>query len=131
MVYLGGGWFNPEMERAINDIKLATQGYKVFSPREDTNPEFGWDAVFAKNMEMLDKCDLVVASTVCKDMGTLFECGYAHSIGKKIVYYSPGLKGDFNLMLAKSAHRVCTTFEELVEAAKDGFQYKEYVGEIE
>ena len=131
MVYIAGGWFNPEMAAAIDDIKLALQGYEVFSPKDDTNPKFGWDAVFAKNIENLKNCELVVASTVDKDMGTLFECGYANAIDKKIVYYAPGLKGDFNLMLAKSAHRVCVTFEELLEAAADGFQYKEYKGSIE
>ncbi len=131
MIYIAAGWFTPEMESAIKDIKMALHGYKVFSPREDTNPEFGWDAVFTKNIENLKDCDMVVASTIGKDMGTLFECGYAHSLGKSIIYYAPGLEGDFNLMLAKSAHRVCITFEELQEAAMAGFEYKEYIGEIE
>ena len=131
MIYIAGGWFSPEMEKAVEEIKLALNGYDTFYPREDTNPGFGWDAVFAKNMSSIDNCSLIVASTVGKDMGTLFECGYAHSKGKSIVYYAPGLEGQFNLMLAKSAHRVCTSYDELVQAATEGFEYKEYTGEIE
>jgi len=131
MVYIAAGWFSDEQHKALEEIKDVLKGWKVFSPKDDTNPDYGWDTVFSKNMENLDKCDLVVASTVGKDMGTLFECGYAHAIGKKIVYYAPGLEGDFNLMLAKSASRVCTSFEELEQAMIEGFATKEYVGEIE
>jgi len=131
MIYCAGGWFSAAQEKALEEIKLALNGYNVFYPREDTNPGFGWDAIFAKNMAIIDVCDYVIASTVEKDMGTLFECGYAYSKGKKIIYYSPGLKGDFNLMLAKSAHRVCTSFEELQEAAIEGFIKAPYKGGIE
>ncbi len=131
MVYIAAGWFNDEQYKALEEIKLVLSGWKHFSPKDDTNPEEGWDKVFSDNMTNLNMCSLVVASTVGKDMGTLFECGYAHAIGKKIVYYAPGLEGDFNLMLAKSAHRVCTSFKELEQAAIEGFDYKEYIGEIE
>jgi len=131
MIYIAAGWFTPSQEKALEEIESALVGLEVFSPRVDTDPVKGWDNVFNQNIENLTKCKLVLASTVDKDMGTLFECGVAYANNIPIVYYTPGLKGKFNLMLAKSARRVCTTYEELIEAVDDVFLEKKYIGDIE
>jgi nucleoside 2-deoxyribosyltransferase len=133
-IYIAAGWFTPEQEKARQDVLNVLSKYvireHIFSPKEDS--VLGdWDEVFQENLRQISRATFVVASTVGKDMGTLFECGYAHNEGIPIVYYAPGLEGDFNLMLAKSAQRVCTSKEDLMNAMMDDFRYKEYVGEIE
>ena len=132
-VYIAGGWFTPEQEKAQMDIVLAVEGAGIenFNPKVDSKPKRGWDSVYKTNLLEIQKADIVIASTVGKDMGTLFECGYATAAGTPVVYYAPGLDGDFNLMLAKSARRVCTTVKELECAIEDGFISVEYKGEIE
>jgi nucleoside 2-deoxyribosyltransferase len=58
--------------------------------------------VFAENINQIKNCDVLVASTVGKDMGTLFECGAAYILGKPIIYFWES-EGPLNLMLAGSA----------------------------
>ena len=134
-VYIAGGWFNLLQMSAVTDIECALidKGHDVFSPRLDNLGEDGidWTGVYNKNLLMIDNCDIVIASTSGKDMGTLFECGYAAARDKKIIYYAPGLDGKFNLMLAKSAVRVCTSLKELIVCINEGFSEEEYTGSIE
>ncbi len=133
--YVAAGWFTPKQESARLEILYVLSKYMsrqdVFSPKDDSSPDDGWDNVFKENIKHIKESTFVVASTVGKDMGTLFECGYAHAEGIPIIYYAPGLFGDFNLMLAKSAHRVCTSKEDLLNAMLDDFRPQEYKGEIE
>jgi len=79
---------------------------------------------------MIDECDIVIASTEGKDMGTLFECGYAFAKNKPVVYYAPNIH-KFNLMLAKSARAVALTPDSLFRMAKNDFPAVDYVGGIE
>ena len=50
-----------------------------------------------------------------KDIGTIWEAGYAHANEIPIVYFCQGLPegAKFNLMLARSGVKVCTSFEQL------------------
>lgn len=117
--YLASGWFDIKQENARQEILASCRLAKieVYSPKEDllyvpgvTRPQ----EVFDENIEQIRKTDFMIASTVGKDMGTLFECGCAFTINKPIVYYWPGGKGNFNLMLSQSAHVVTTTPQDLL-----------------
>ena len=54
-------------------------------------------------------------NTSYRDIGTIFEAGVAFQAGKPIVYFCEGLPdgAKFNLMLARSGVKVCTTIEQL------------------
>ncbi len=90
--YVSSGWFTDEQEDARQDILYAIDecGYDAYSPREDllyVPGETKAADVFAENIRMINECDIVIASTAGKDMGTIFECGVAYSVGVPIVYY--------------------------------------------
>ena len=140
--YLASGWFNPEQEKARQDILKVLKEYKAkyFSPREeivcapDANEE-EQQKVFDGNINAIKDSFFMIASTVGKDMGTLHETGHASALNIPIIYYCPGLKGNFNLMLAQTAIAVATTEEELQEHVENilnnKFYTKKYRGTIE
>ena len=71
-----------------------------------------------------------MAITDEKDIGTIWEAGYAYGIGKEIVYYAETL-GDnpFNVMLGKSGIGIFTKYNDFVEAtAADMFFNKNEKG---
>ena len=57
----------------------------------------------------------MLVNTRDKDIGTIWEAGYAFAHKRPIVYFCAGLPegAKFNLMLARSGIKVCTSFEEL------------------
>ncbi len=137
-VYTAGGWFNLLQMMAMKDIEAILDANEIeyFSPRLHNKGVPGmsdeaWNDVYQRNIDELHECDIVIASTENKDMGTIFECGYATAINKPVIYYAPNLSGDFNLMLAKSAWAVATTAGELHDLAKNNFPQKQYIGEME
>ena len=91
--------------------------------------------MFNDNCNAIKSSRAVFAVTDGKDVGTIWEAGYAHGIGKPVVYYAETL-GDnlFNLMLAQSGNEVFTsqnevTYGALIDAIL-GFK-KPYKGAIE
>ena len=132
-VYVAAGWFTPEQEQARKDILKACESHDLFSPKEDNLIFEGDDlkAGFEINLAEINRADIVVASTVGKDMGTIFECGYAYAMGIPVVYYAPRLDGLFNLMLAQSARSVHTTTTSLHASAQWDFPEQPYTGGIE
>lgn len=134
-VYLAGGFFTEVQNDIMEQLEnvMAKYGVATFSPRRDNLGTLGcdWDSIYRKNIEELHTCNLVFASTQDKDMGTIFECGYATAINKPIAYYAPNLEGLFNLMLAKTSIGVCTSIDGLEEYVRNGFQAQEYTYEME
>ena len=134
-VYLAGGFFTDVQNNIMAELEnaMSMHGVNTFSPRRDNLGTLGcdWDAIYKRNIEELHTCDMVFASTQDKDMGTIFECGYATAIGKPIAYYAPNLSGLFNLMLAKTSIGVCTSREQLIEYVAMGMPNMEYVHEME
>lgn len=133
-VYLASGWFTPAQEKArLEMLNTISKDHFVFSPKDDNlgTEDSDFSSIFQANIREIENCDIMVASTIDKDMGTLFECGVAYAKGIPIVYYAPGLSGPFNLMLAESAVSVCTTQPSLHVASQLDFPAKQYSGEIE
>lgn len=79
--------------------------------------------------------DIAIIGTEGKDFKCLFLAGYAYALGIPIVYFCPGLKGNFNLMLSGSAACVATTEAELeghLIALRFDLNYvKPYLGTVE
>lgn len=117
-VYIASGWFTPDQEAARLQILRACKAADivVYSPKDDMlygNTEHSSTEVFTENLIQIRKCDAMIASTVGKDMGTVFECGYAYSHKIPIIYFHRSIK-PFNLMLAESAAYVAKSFIDLV-----------------
>ncbi len=139
--YLASGWFSTVQERGRQICLEALNKCSVrfYNPHDDIVPADAggsWqERVFAANLTEIESADFLVVNTAEKDMGTIFEAGYAHASGVPIIYFCEGLKGNFNLMLSRSGIAVATNLEELVEHIsgflKNDEYYVEYKGEIE
>lgn len=143
-VYFASPFFTPEQvereERLKN--KLRALGYEVWSPKENfvCPPNANSETrakTFKGNVKAILESDIVFAVTDGKDVGTIWEAGFAFAISliaefPKIVYYCETLNGgQFNLMLAESGNVVITDFaqlDRLPELLKTG---NKFVGEIE
>ena len=141
--YIAAGWFTDEQEAARLEVLRALKVAKIpaYSPKDDLLFVPGNDPydVFNANVYEIRSCDFMVASTEGKDMGTLFECGYAYGAGIPIIYYYTGT-GPFNLMLSCSAFCVASNYSDLVKILKsidtEGSIFKRkhdilYKGELE
>jgi nucleoside 2-deoxyribosyltransferase len=127
-IYLAAGWFSEEQEQARLEVLsvLKTLVCDFYSPKD--HGEGVTDEVFQKNLDYVSTADYIVASTEGKDMGTLFECGYAFRANVPIIYYFRG--SSLNLMLAKSAYAVCHSPDDLLRFLKSP-TYRPYIGDME
>ena len=139
-LYLASPFFNDEQVEREERIKkkLRDLGITVLSPKEfcfcppDASDELR-EKVFADNIQHINEADAIFAITNGKDMGTIFEAGYAYAINKPIIYFCEGLSGQFNLMLAQSGRIVLTDDSftlENIQSALSGSRVK-FEGEIE
>ena len=111
-----------QREEAVKNA-LRNEGYTVYSPRENgiLTPDATDEVrtkIFKDNCEAIQKSHRILAITDEKDIGTIWEAGYAYGIGKEIVYYAETLGNNpFNVMLGKSGIGIFTKYNDLVEAA--------------
>jgi len=123
-VYLASGWFNPtqadeltKLEKIFDDrsnwIELASPR-RIFICPPDAPKDVQTD-VFSGNLEHIETASFLLVNTRDKDIGTIWEAGYGYSHKKPIIYFCNGLPAGakFNLMLARSGIKVCTSFEQL------------------
>lgn len=114
-IYFASPFFNPEQierEEALKQI-LRNQGLRVFSPKEYsklscTASKEERQLVFNQNLESINNSFALFAITDGKDMGTIWEAGYAYAKNKPIIYFAEtlGKNQEFNLMLAQSGRLV-------------------------
>jgi nucleoside 2-deoxyribosyltransferase len=147
-VYIASPFFNEEQLERVKFIedKLKELNYDFFSPRLDTyvKPDSDNDArwkAFQDNLKGIKDSSFIIAVTDGKDVGTMFECGYAFSEGVSIIYFAETLgERPFNLMLAMSGDAVCKSRDELIKKLEEiktsGIQLSlvnntEFKGEIE
>lgn len=126
-LYLASPFFNDEQNEREERVKakLRELGFDVFSPKEacvikPNESVEKQEEVFEGNINGIVSCDVLFAITDGKDIGTIWEAGFANGLNaaganKTIVYYCETLPkgGKFNLMLARSADIVITKFEDL------------------
>lgn len=154
--YLSSGWFKDKTPNS-NDVNaqertrltvysaLAKHKINIFSPKDEAvvgeeGAPIG-KKILDANIAAIDAATFCIVNTEGKDMGTLFEAGYAYAHHIPIIYYwehaDPTAK--FNLMLAFSGVTVCSTEKELNDfldlLIKEDFNFakceKEYEGNIE
>lgn len=140
-VYIAAPFFNSEQLMTVERIKilLTNSGVEFFSPKDECMFEKGVTKpkdILRMNVNAIENCDLMIAVTEGKDMGTLFECGYAYAMGIDVIYFwendDPKLK--FNLMLSGSGYAVAKNYDELDSFLCDfleGHGANEYDGELE
>lgn len=154
--YLSSGWFKDktpgsqdvnaqERTRLTVYSALAKHKINIFSPKDEAvvgepGAPLG-KKILDANVEAIDGATFCIVNTEGKDMGTLFEAGYAYAKKVPIIYYwehaNPTDK--FNLMLAFSGVIVCSNEKELNDfldlLIKENFDFskceKEYEGNIE
>lgn len=148
-VYTAAGWFNTiqaeDITRIENIIDSRESWLDIKSPRRifvcppDASKEVQ-ESVFQGNLDHIKSADFVLASTVGPkvDVGTVWECGYSFAVKTPLVYICANLpKGmAFNLMLARSAIKVCLSYEQLEDYldrcnAAGEMLYEPYDKEIE
>lgn len=131
-VYLASPFFRPEQIERVEFIETTLEncGYTVFSPRKEfvVKPNATSEdrkKGFTGNCEAIDKSDFVLAVTDGKDMGTIWEAGYAFAKDKPILYFAETLgNNDFNLMLAESGLLgICKSRDDLERVLRDIYQY--------
>jgi len=118
--YIAAPFFNDMQKAVVDQIKGMCESYelKVYSPKDEclfvpgeTDPR----RIFLDNLKTIKNSDFLIAVTDVKDVGTLFECGYAYAIGTPIVYVwlNHGEGDKFNLMLNESGVVVCKSLYDL------------------
>jgi len=123
-IYLASGWFNPTQDRELSMLESIfdkrEEHFKLSSPRRifvcpPDAPRSVQDETFEGNLTHIKNADFLVVNTRDKDIGTIWEAGFAHACNIPIVYFCAGLPegAKFNLMLARSGVKVCTSFEQL------------------
>jgi len=122
-VYLASGWFSPaaaEELTMLEGVFDSREWIDLASPRRifvcppDASEEVQ-TATFRGNLEHIATSDFLLVNTRDKDIGTIWEAGFAFAHQKPIIYFCAGLPegAKFNLMLARSGVKVCTSFEDL------------------
>jgi nucleoside 2-deoxyribosyltransferase len=116
-IYICSGFFNENQNNKLAAMLKVCKQLKldIYSPRDDflyvpgkTDPQ----EVFEENLKQIKQSDMLLISTADKDMGTLWETGYAYAMNIPLVFYFSD-KGVFNLMLSQSARAVLTSDKEL------------------
>jgi group I intron endonuclease len=146
-VYLASGWFSQDQDKQLTKLEEVfdkrADWIDLFSPRRafvcpPDAPQDVQDSTFKGNIKHIRGADFVLVNTSFKDVGTIWEAGASYAFDKLIVYFCEALpKGArFNLMLAKSGVKVCTSFEQLEDyldrcKAAGEMLYEPYDKEIE
>lgn len=141
--YIAAPWFTPEQMNLLELVKdtVVQLDIDIFSPKDEnmyTPGETSAIDVLLGNCNAIESSDLIVVITNGKDVGTMWEAGYAFAVDKPIIYVwvdrLPGQK--FNLMLAASG-AVAYSMIELDELLKNFIEYGDFLddglnrGEIE
>jgi len=122
-VYLASGWFSPAAAEELTQLEgifdqrawidLASPR-RIFVCPPDA-PKETQDETFVGNLQHIASADFLLVNTRDKDIGTIWEAGFAFAHKKPIIYFCAGLPegAKFNLMLARSGIKVCSSFEDL------------------
>lgn len=122
-LYFAAPFFKPSQVVREERLKesLRAQGFSVFSPKEMCilRPDACMSertAVFNLNLQAMRDSLAVFAVTDEKDVGTIWEAGYAFGINKPVLYFAETLNGSpFNVMLAQSGRRTFVSHSEVLK----------------
>lgn len=134
--YLASPFFNDEQIKREESIKKTLRGYgfSVYAPREhgivgSLASQEAVTSTFNSNVEAIDNSRMVLAITDGKDMGTIWEAGYAYGNNIPIVYYAETLGNNpFNIMLSESGVGIFKDYASFCKACNSNdFYHKEEV----
>ena len=138
-IYLASGWFNPTQAEELTRLEEICDSRKwidLASPRRifvcpPNAPKEVQDETFDGNLHHIKTADFLIVNTRDKDIGTIWEAGFAYANDVPIVYFCQGLPAGakFNLMLARSGVKVCTTFEQLEDYLDRCFEASDLLNE--
>jgi len=132
-IYAAGPFFSPSQLATMESIEHVLESFDnvdVFKPRNGAasakklNKEIGAGKdpsadtrrqVFRDNVDNIDDADLIVACIDDRDIGTIFEIGYACKAGVPIITFT-NMGYGMNLMLAESTLAHCKGVGQLNEA---------------
>lgn len=100
LVYLAGPFFHMMERWIIGEARdaLLDQGIRVFSPLHDVGRGEA-DDVVPRDIEAIRESNAMLAVLDNLDPGTLFEIGFARSIGKPVVVFAQNVSaGDLKMM---------------------------------
>lgn len=130
MIYIAAPFFNEEQLELVEAIEVCFDFNQIdyYSPRSEgvlmnMTPEekkARMKYIFDKNVEMMDKADTMVAVIDNYDAGTMFECGYFYSKGKRIITITDNYYG-INIMLSAAVAAHCTEVSQLPAAVAGNF----------
>ena len=136
-VYLAAGWFNPVQAEELDKLEAVCNSrdwIDLASPRQifvcpPNAPKETQDATFMGNLEHIASADFLIVNTRDKDIGTIWEAGFAFALRKPIIYFCAGLPdgAKFNLMLARSGCKVATSFEDLESYLDRSWETKQLI----
>lgn len=120
-LYFASPFFTPEQIEREERLKkhLRANKLNIYSPKEschlNSSASFKeQQLVFDENCKAIKDSAAVFAITDGKDMGTVWEAGYAYGINKPVIYFAESLgKQQFNLMLAQSGRRAFTQMSDI------------------
>jgi nucleoside 2-deoxyribosyltransferase len=121
-IYIAAPDFDYVDSRPIDAVYESLR-YHNFSPHRPVkeNGQMGREAnrarrqdLFAKDLELLNRCQLLLAILPYDDPGTLIEIGLAASAGKPVLVYAPNSMPE-NLMLTELPRLVTTRRDELID----------------
>lgn len=134
--YLASPFFNDEQINREETIKKTLRGYgfSVYAPREhgivgSLTSQESVTSTFNSNVEAINNSRMVLAITDGKDMGTIWEAGYAYGNNIPIVYYAETLGNNpFNIMLSESGVGIFKDYTSFCKACNyNDFHHKEEV----
>ena len=134
--YLASPFFNDEQINREETIKKTLRGYgfRVYAPREhgivgSLASQEAVTSTFNSNVEAINNSRMVLAITDGKDMGTIWEAGYAYGNNIPIVYYADTLGNNpFNIMLSESGVGIFKDYTSFCKACNSNdFYHKEEV----
>lgn len=110
--YIAAPFFTDAQVSIVEDIKslLSEKEIDFTSPKDDFmfNPKADDpQSVIDWNCDKIRDSDIVVVVTDGKDVGTMWEAGFAYSSSKSIIYVwveHVGPEAKFNIMLAQTGH---------------------------
>ena len=117
--YIAGPFFNAKQINIIECIKTVCRRDEIsfFSPKDESMFQQGDDpkVILDLNCKAIASSEFLIAITDDKDIGTMWEAGFAYSLGIPIIYvwlgYKPEMK--FNIMLAASGQAVVHNYKSL------------------
>lgn len=121
MIYLAGPFFTLSQKWLINQAleQLNSMGLQVWSPSlesgilHESSTLEDVERVVEEDLAALRRCKSVFACVESMDPGTMFEIGYAHSLGIPVTVYAENMRNSDPTMLDGTR---CAIFEDFASA---------------